>query len=44
MWSKLKSILGGITDILTIGRSRGWWSRGHGSAFVTPLEDSPEER
>ena len=24
---KLKKVLGALTDILLIGRNRGWWSR-----------------
>jgi len=27
MWNKIKKILGLITDILTVGRSKGWWDK-----------------
>lgn len=27
MWGKLKKVLGILTDVLTYGRGRGWWSR-----------------
>jgi hypothetical protein len=27
MLGKLKKILGAITDILLVGRKRGWWSQ-----------------
>ena len=25
MWKKLRAILGALTDLLLIGRARGWW-------------------
>ena len=27
MFSKIKKILGVVTDILLIGRGKGWWSQ-----------------
>lgn len=28
MWAKIKAVLSALTDILLIGRNRGWWDRG----------------
>ena len=38
MWSKIRAVLGALTDILTIGRSRGWWSRKPGP----PMKRHPD--
>jgi len=27
MWRTLKKILGVVTDVLLIGRNRGWWQK-----------------
>lgn len=30
MLGKLKKVLGVLTDLLNIGRSKGWWQKGPG--------------
>ena len=37
MFSKLKKILGALTDILLIGRNKGWWKKGQD--FPTPRKE-----
>ena len=29
MWSKIRKVLGVITDVLLVGRAREWWSERH---------------
>jgi hypothetical protein len=36
MFGKIKKVLGVLTDILTFGRSKGWWNRGHNPEFQDP--------
>ncbi len=30
LWGAIKPVLTALTDLLMIGRGKGWWSRGHG--------------
>jgi hypothetical protein len=36
MWSKIRKVLGVITDALLIGRKAGWWSKKHGPSSNAP--------
>jgi hypothetical protein len=41
MLSKIKKFLGTLTDLLLIGRNRGWWQKGQGPDFSSePLRPS----
>jgi hypothetical protein len=30
MLKKIKEFLGALTDLLLVGRNKGWWSKGQG--------------
>lgn len=44
MFGKIKKVLGVITDVLTFGRSKGWWEKGHGPSVPGPKQELPIER
>lgn len=43
MWSKLRKVLGTLTDILTLGRKAGWWSKKHGPSGSSLDLDRPAD-
>lgn len=38
LWSKVRKVLGLLTDVLTFGRGKGWWSE-HQTVTPPQLED-----
>ncbi len=44
MWSALKKVLSVLTDILTLGRSAGWWEKKPTPNDTLPLGSRVLER
>jgi len=43
MWQKIRAVLAVLTDLLNIGRGKGWWEKGQAPGIGGPTIEGPKK-